>query len=192
MVIFLGAIAGGLMGAIPGIIGQHNANETNRQNMRDANAVTEAEGARNRNFQKEMSNTAHQREVADLEKAGLNPMLALKGGASTPGGSAGSGTAGASMENELGGAVTSAKETIAMGLAIKKQKEEVHNLKIMRHNIRAQTKKTNVDAEVAKKGLPAAEMKNRFMEDVLRPLYNKTKGYFNQSPKTAPPLKGLP
>ena len=55
------------------------------------------EAMKNREWQEHMSNTSYQRAVADMKEAGLNPILAFQnGGASTPGGSAGT-ISGASM-----------------------------------------------------------------------------------------------
>lgn len=57
--------------------------------MQEANAFNAAEAQKNRDFQREMSDTAYQRAMKDMKLAGLNPVLAGNlGGASTPAGSA--------------------------------------------------------------------------------------------------------
>ena len=56
----------------------------------DNNAWSAPQAQKQMNFQATMSDTAHQREVADLKRAGLNPVLSAGGsGASQPSGAAG-------------------------------------------------------------------------------------------------------
>lgn len=87
------------LGLVGGLFSAKGARDQNKANL----AIAREQMA----FQERMSSTAHQREVADLRKAGLNPILSATGG---PGASSPAG-ASAQMENVLGAGVSSALQS---------------------------------------------------------------------------------
>ncbi len=127
------AIAGGAAAGIFSAAGASRANRVNRE-----------EAQRDRDFQARMSGTAVRRRMFDLKEAGLNPILAARHEASSPGGR---GTApmqnvgaafaeGGSKGAGVAIAANTAKSSIALqGAQTRKTSEEAHSIIVEREGI---------------------------------------------------------
>lgn len=112
----IGSLIGGLAGPIiGGLFG--------RSGQSDANAANARLAAENRAWQERMSNTAYQRSAADLEKAGLNRILAIGQPASTPAGNV------ATMQNKNALLAEGIKTGSAQALTARRMNAEIENIK---------------------------------------------------------------
>jgi len=141
---FFGGLLTGGLSLFGDLIGGSSQNKMNQQMQRQAQAFNADQSQQQMNFQREMSNSAYQRSRADMEAAGLNPMMMFGSGtgASTPGGAMAT-TQPAQQESpmkNLGKNVEKVLSSAIQAKTLEKMSDEIANLKATRGYIEAETK----------------------------------------------------
>lgn len=160
----LGYLTGGYGGAFAGGMAGLQMSGAEQANAQNAEIALE-----NRRWQERMANSAHVREVDDLKAAGLNPILSVNAGATTPQGAT------AQMQNTMEGMAQSGREIAMMKLNADKMKSETQlnqatvgkaQADVMKTGeemnlLKAQQRKADMETKVMSKGVPEADLKNK-------------------------------
>lgn len=119
--------------------------------QKDANEATIASAREQMQFQERMAKNAHQYEVEDLRKAGLNPILSSKyGGASTPSGAmAVSQNPNANFGSNLPSSAKGSMEMAYNKALINRTNAEAENVQIEKEVLKANAVSARVHAAVS-------------------------------------------
>lgn len=136
---------------------QRDANTMNWNIAQSQMGFSASQAKAQMDFQREMSNTSVQRMVADMNKAGINPMLAAGAGESTPGGAMGS-SAGATMQpipSVFANTLSTAKDLLNTYSSFKSSMATADAA-------RASAVKAGVETDIMRNKKPEAQLEGKF------------------------------
>jgi len=136
---FIGSTALSMGSSALGYLSAQKQNESAESQARASMAFSGDQAAKQMDFQERMSNTSHQREVADLRAAGLNPLLSVNEGASSPSGAMGTG-AQAPIVPELSHVYSGARDALGFIADMRAKKAGIDLTESHRANVDADTR----------------------------------------------------
>lgn len=148
------AIAGIGSTLLGGLFGKKGADDQNEAQIASAREQMA--------FQERMANTSHQRQIADLKAAGLNPILSAKlGGADSPGG------AQPNIVNAMAPLESSARAAGEKMYNFRVQNETVNNMRLQNTLLREQIREKEISN--ARQGVvtPAWDAAGRLIEQIV-------------------------
>ena len=129
-----GAIIGAALSAVAAIASSASNRKFQKKTMREQNEFNSNEAQVTREWNQQMDNTKYQRQVADMQAAGVNPALAMNGGVTTQATSNATASSGSGIPGGL-------DLSSVMQMAVQMQQ-----LKLQKKLIDSQSNKNNAEA----------------------------------------------
>lgn len=128
--------------------------------QQEANLFNAEEAQKQRDFEQQMSNTAYQRQVADLQAAGINPIMAASNGVSLPSSVAASSVSPGAATFQMGDLLNLVQLKEMLPLQKAALKAEVANTEAQTSKTQAETEKVSFDIEKLKTDIEGSKLDN--------------------------------
>ena len=163
-----GAVIGAAVSAVAAIASAASNRKFQKKTMREQNEFNSNEAQVTREWNAQMDNTKYQRQVADMQAAGINPALAMNGGVTTQATSNATASSGSGIPGGL-----DLSSVMEMALQMSQFKLQSKQLKLQEKLIDSQANKNNADAAKTKKETSWIDQLNSANIDQIRANINQ-------------------
>lgn len=158
-----GAIIGAATSAVAALASSISNRRFQKKTMREQNEFNSNEAQITREWNQQMDNTKYQRQVADMQAAGVNPALAMSGGVTTQATSNATASSGSGIPGGL-----DLSSVMEMAVQMSQLKLRNKELKLQEKLVDSQVNKNNADANKTNKETSWIDQLNSANIDKIR------------------------